>query len=262
MDFVSFLLGRQGVRPLLLEEAGLPKTVFQTAVYQGAYQQRTSREMVMGFRNLQPITLETHPDIYRTVTELADKAGVAMPELYTAKDDDVPNAWANITNHSIVVSEAAIRKLDYGQLTHVLAHEMAHFTEEVQSIGRNISRITRPFIYIQGIFMVICVFSIVYFVKDETILRPLVVSAIASIPLAFAAQLVNLATCRKQEVMADNMSIEYTDDPLSAISYEEHLLESLADLPWYTKLTYAMPNWISTHPSPETRMENFRRFVG
>src|SRR5262245_49319641 len=68
------------------------------------------------------------PELYRTVGELATRAGVPMPRLYLIPSEQ-PNAFAtgrSPAHSAVAVTAGLLSQLPADQVRAVLAHELAH----------------------------------------------------------------------------------------------------------------------------------------
>jgi heat shock protein HtpX len=78
-----------------------------------------------------------HPELYRMVSELADRAQLPMPKVYVIPKDS-PNAFATGRNpeHAVVaVTEGLLRTMGRDEVKGVLAHELAHVKNRDILIG-------------------------------------------------------------------------------------------------------------------------------
>lgn len=87
-----------------------------------------SDKIVLGLHHAKPVTMQTHPELFRIVENLAITAGLPMPRVYIVPER-APNAFATgrSPKHSVVaVTEGLLERLDRSELEGVLAHELSH----------------------------------------------------------------------------------------------------------------------------------------
>ncbi|MEX0827766.1 MAG: M48 family metalloprotease, partial [Haliea sp.] len=87
-----------------------------------------SDKIVIKMYQGQEVTAQDDPELYGIVQDLAQRAGLPMPKVYTLPQE-TPNAFATGRNphHAAVAVTAGIRRiLDKRELSGVLGHELAH----------------------------------------------------------------------------------------------------------------------------------------
>ena len=87
-----------------------------------------SDKIVLSMYRAQPVTNESHPDLYNTVENLSITAGLPMPKLYVIPDAQ-PNAFAtgrNKEHAAVAVTSGLLQILDRSELEGVIAHELSH----------------------------------------------------------------------------------------------------------------------------------------
>lgn len=87
-----------------------------------------SDKIVLKMYGARAITEGESPQLYRTVRELAQSAGLPMPKVYVI-EDSTPNAFAtgrDPAHAAVAVTSGIMSILDQRELRGVLAHEMAH----------------------------------------------------------------------------------------------------------------------------------------
>lgn len=113
----DLLGGRQGVILAL---------IFAGVMNFGAYW--WSDKIVLRMYNAKRVDEGSAPGLYRTVTELAARAGMPVPAVYII-ENETPNAFAtgrNPDHAAVAVTTGIMRILDREELEGVIAHELSH----------------------------------------------------------------------------------------------------------------------------------------
>lgn len=87
-----------------------------------------SDKIVLAMYKAQPVTNESHPDLYNIVENLSITAGLPMPKVYVISDP-APNAFAtgrNKDHAAVAVTSGLLQTLNKTELEGVIAHELAH----------------------------------------------------------------------------------------------------------------------------------------
>ncbi len=87
-----------------------------------------SDKIVLKMTSAQPISRETHRDLWNITENLCIATGLPMPKIYLI-DDKAPNAFAtgrNQDNAVVAVTSGLLESLDRNELEGVVAHELAH----------------------------------------------------------------------------------------------------------------------------------------
>src|SRR6266496_3788517 len=87
-----------------------------------------SDKIVLSMYGAQPVEEAQAPGLYRIVRELAARAQIPVPPIYTIQDDS-PNAFAtgrNPSHAAVAVTEGILRIMSEDELKGVLAHELSH----------------------------------------------------------------------------------------------------------------------------------------
>jgi heat shock protein HtpX len=87
-----------------------------------------SDSMVLRMYNAQEVDAASAPQVYGTVQELAQRAGLPMPRVYLI-DEPQPNAFAtgrNPDHAAVAVTTGILQLLTARELRGVLAHELTH----------------------------------------------------------------------------------------------------------------------------------------
>jgi heat shock protein HtpX len=217
-----------------------------------------------------PVSEQEAPELYRTVGELAGRAGVPAPSLYLISSEQ-PNAFATgrSPKHSAVaVTQGLLAHMPPAQVRAVLAHELAHIrnrdvlvTTIAAMLGAAIAAIAN---WLQ--------FSFLFGGDDDD--SPLgFVGAIAAILLApLAAMLLQLAVSRQREYLADATAARFLGEGEPLASALETLRRGVEAFPMRvnpaTEALYianplsarGMNALFSTHPPLEERIRRLREW--
>lgn len=170
-----------------------------------------SDKMVLRMYNAQEVDVQSAPELYGMVAELAGRAGLPMPRVYVIHEDQ-PNAFATGRDpeHAAVAATTGImRMLDYRELRGVMAHELAH----VRHRDTLISTISAT---MAGAISALANFAMFFGGRDE---EGRAVNPIAGILVALlaplAASLIQMAISRAREFEADRGGAEISGEPLA-----------------------------------------------
>lgn len=87
-----------------------------------------SDKIALGMYRAQPVTRESHPELWNSAENLAITAGLPMPRLFIINDPQ-PNAFAtgrNKEHAAIAVTTGLLATLNRTELDGVIAHELSH----------------------------------------------------------------------------------------------------------------------------------------
>lgn len=96
-----------------------------------------SDRIVLKLYKARAVTQDEKPELYRMVSQLAQRAGLPMPRIYVIPQDS-PNAFATGRNpeHAVVaVTEGLLKLMNEDEIEGVLAHELAHVKNRDILIG-------------------------------------------------------------------------------------------------------------------------------
>ena len=208
------------------------------------------------------------PELHAMARELADRAGVPVPRLYSIPSEQ-PNAFAtgrSPKHAAVAVTEGLVRLMPREEVRAVMAHEFAHIrnrdilvTTIAAMIGAAISAIAN---FLQ--------FSFLFGGDDDE--SPLgFVGMIAAILVApIAAMLLQLAVSRQREYLADATAAEMLGEGRPLASALESLKRGVQALPMQvnpaTEALYianplsgrGMTALFSTHPPLDERIRKLR----
>jgi heat shock protein HtpX len=227
-----------------------------------------SEKMALSMSGAEPVTPESHPDIYRRiqpiVQPLTERMGLPMPRLWVTPEH-TPNAFAtgrNPSHSSVAVTVGLLEMMNDRELQGVIAHELGHILNRdilissmAATIGSAIS-----FVGQMGYF-----FGGRHSDDDEgggSMAGGLLMMLVAPI----AAMVIQMAISRTREFSADAAAAKYTGSPDGLISGLRKL-DTLGrripmDAPPATAHMYIMKPFggggmmklFSTHPATEDRI--------
>jgi heat shock protein HtpX len=168
-----------------------------------------SDKLALKSSKARPVDESEAPELYQTVRELAEKAGVPAPRVYLIPSEQ-PNAFAtgrNPKHSAVAVTEGLLRHLPKEQVKAVIAHEMAHIANRDILVTTIAAMIGAAIAAIANILQ----FSMLFGGSDEEDNNPLgIVGALVAIIVApMAAMLLQLAVSRQREFLADATAARY-----------------------------------------------------
>ena len=217
---------------------------------------------------------DSHPELYRIVSELSERAGQPMPSIWVAPTH-TPNAFAtgrNPQNAAVCCTEGILAVLGERELRAVLGHELMHvynrdiLTSSVAAaIGGIIGSVAQFMLFFGGGRN-----------RDGGGINAL--AALATAILApIAATLIRYSISRTREFDADEDGAQLTQDPL-ALASALRKIESVTDrVPMeptpatenVSAMMIANPfrgggvrRLFSTHPPMEERIERLEKMAG
>jgi len=148
------------------------------------------------------------PRLYRTVRDLAERAGLPMPKVYVI-DDDQPNAFAtgrSPGHAAVAATRGLLERLDDRELRGVLAHELAHIRHRDTLISTVAATLA-------GAISALSHFVLFFGGRDEGGERSLFADLMVMLLAPLAASLIQLAISRSREYEADWGGVEICGDP-------------------------------------------------
>ena len=229
-----------------------------------------SDRMVLSMYNAQEVDRQGAPELYGLVENLAGRAGLPMPRVYTI-NEDAPNAFAtgrNPSNAAVAVTTGLMRALDYNEISGVLGHELAHVKHRDILISTIAATMATVISYAASIAQWAAIFGAGRSSDDDRggIIGLIVTAIIAPI----AAALIQMAISRSREYSADEGGAEICGNPnylASALEKIEYYAVHGAPLPEATPATAHMciinpltgrdisfKSLFSTHPDTQERI--------
>ena len=228
-----------------------------------------SSSMVLRSYGAQVVTAAEAPELYEMVDRLRQRAGLPMPTVAIAPQDQ-PNAFAtgrNPANSVVCVTEGILRALSRDELEGVIAHELAHIKNRdmlLQTIAATmagaIGNLAQMAFFFGGRS------------DDDEGGHPLVAILMLIIG-PIIAMVIQFAVSRQREFLADAVGAEICGRPLSLASALTRLEHGARRIPMNVSpsaATLAIVNplaafsmrglsrWFSTHPPTEERVAALR----
>ncbi|HEY4123435.1 MAG TPA: zinc metalloprotease HtpX [Rhizomicrobium sp.] len=222
-----------------------------------------SDKVVLRMYGAREVDETSSPELVHLVRQLATKAGLPMPRVFIAENDQ-PNAFAtgrSPEHAAVCVTTALLSRLDNEELAGVLAHELSH----VKNRDTLTMTITAT---IAGAISMLANFAFFMSGRNRNVLGSIVVMMLA--PLA--AVVVQSAISRTREFEADRMGAEISGRPLwlaSALQRIDHSAQSIenpeadsnpatAHMFIINPLHGGFSSLFSSHPSTEERIARLK----
>ncbi len=200
---VGAMIGGQAGMMMALGFAGLMNVV----MYWG------SASMVLRMYGAQVVTEREAPELYAMVDGLRQRAGLPMPTVAIAPQEQ-PNAFATgrSPTHAVVcVTAGLMRIISREELEGVIAHELAHIKNRDMLLQTFTATLAGAISYLAHMAMWGAIFG---GGRDDGDSNP--IAAIAMMILApIAASLVQMAISRQREFKADAVGAEICGRPLA-----------------------------------------------
>ncbi len=174
-----------------------------------------SDKIVLKMYGAREVTEAEAPELYGTVTLLAQRASLPMPKVYII-DQDQPNAFAtgrNPQNGAVAVTTGILQILTRDELEGVLAHELAHIKHRDILVGTIAATIAGAITYLAQIAQWGMIFG--GRSSDEEGEGGSPIAAIAMMVVGpIAAMLIQMAISRSREYGADAGGAAIAGNPL------------------------------------------------
>jgi heat shock protein HtpX len=167
--------------------------------------------MVLSMYRARPVDESAAPQLYATIRELTQRAGLPMPKVYVI-DNDQPNAFAtgrNPNHAAVAVNTGLLKLLSPEEVAGVLSHELAHVRNR-DSLTMTMTAV------IAGAIGMLAQFAFFFGASGDRRNNPLgPIGAILVMLFApLAATLVQLAISRTREYEADREGSLISGHPL------------------------------------------------
>ena len=170
-----------------------------------------SDKMVLAMYGAHPVDEQAAPQLYATVRDLTQRAGMPMPKIYIIENDQ-PNAFAtgrNAQHAAVAVNTGLLRLLSPEEVAGVLSHELSHV--------RNRDTLTMTMTaVIAGAIGMLAQFAFFFGGSGDRRNNPLGPIGVLLVMLfaPLAATLVQLAISRTREYEADRQGALLSGHPL------------------------------------------------
>lgn len=227
-----------------------------------------SDKVVLAMYGARPVKRSQDPELYETVEELAQVAGIPTPRLYIIADPS-PNAFAtgrNPDHAALAVTEGILSLLSPRELRGVLGHELAHIKNRDILIGTIAATIAGAMSMLAHMVHWTFMFGGRSHGRDREGMNP--ISEMITILLApLAAMLIQVAISRSREYQADLSGAGIHGDPLDLASALRKIAEAGRRVPFRAEPATAhlfimnplcgdeLANLFSTHPPVRERVK-------
>ena len=172
-----------------------------------------SDRIALRFSRARPVEPGAMPELEAMVQDLARRAQVPTPRLYTIPSEQ-PNAFAtgrNPKHAAVAVTDGLLRDLPFVQVEGVLAHEFAHIKNRDILVSSIAATVAGAIAAIAEVFQ----WSLFFGGSDEEDAGPLGwIGLLATIILApIAASLLQLGVSRQREYLADATGAQLLGHP-------------------------------------------------
>jgi heat shock protein HtpX len=249
--------------------AGGQSGMMMALVFAGAmnfFMYYASSTMVLKMYGAKVVAEQEAPDLYRMVDRLRQRAGLPMPTVAIAPQDQ-PNAFATGRNpeHAVVcVTQGILQLVPPDELEGVLAHELAH----IKNRDMLLQTVTAT---MAGAISMLGNFALFFGGRDDENRNPIAMLVMVLVA-PIAASLIQLAISRQREFKADAVGAEISGQPLKLASALEKLDAYAKRIPMDVAPAAAplaqvnplqahgggMVSLFSTHPSTEQRVARLR----
>jgi len=223
-----------------------------------------------------PVEAHELPDVYQTVSSLAQRENMPMPDIYLI-DSPQPNAFAtgrSPKHAAVAVTTGILEVLDHRELEGVLGHELAHVKNRDILIGTIAATLAAAL----SLLARMAFWGGMGRRRDNNGATA-IVGLIAMILAPIAAALIQMAISRSREFEADHDGAETTGSPLALASALEKISAGTARIPmnvnpavsqlfiadplkaFGSKGPGRMSKMFSTHPPVEARIARLHQMA-
>ncbi|MGD8909539.1 MAG: M48 family metalloprotease [Chromatiales bacterium] len=216
-----------------------------------------SPDLAMRLFRARPLTRQEAPALFQLIEELACRAGMPRPPRLYYLPSDVMNAFTSGSpmDAAIALSDGLIRRLDWRELSGVLAHELMHIVNRdtrLMAFADLTSRLT-GFLSLTG--QLLLLINLPLLILGEATLPWLPILLLMAAPSL--STLVQLALSRSREYEADLGALALTGDPMalaSALSKMESTRYGLLERLFHPVPRIPDPSMLRSHPPTEERV--------
>ncbi|MCQ2086403.1 MAG: M48 family metalloprotease [archaeon] len=190
-----------------------------------------SKEIALKMNHARIISEYEKPELYRIVREVAERAGIPMPEVGICESSQ-PNAFAtgrNPNHAAVVVTSSLLELLPNDELKGVIAHEMSHIKNRDILIMSVASTLAMAISYVANYLYWMAFVNTFDKQKDDnnSAIILMVVAAAAQILVPIAAMIIQLGISRNREYLADEMGARTINNHRALETALKHLDESV-----------------------------------
>lgn len=200
------------------------------SVLMSIYSYFNSKKIVLRNHKVRLVTEAEEPRLFRIVRNVAQKAGIPMPEVGIT-DNSSPNAFATgrgPKDAAVVVTSGILRLLNDDELEGVVAHEVAHIKNRdvlIMSIAATVAGL------ISFLANYLIWISILSRNSRNNNGLGIALALIGYITLPIAALLIQTSISRGREFGADKGGAEFTGNPMALASALKKLEYGIASTP-------------------------------
>ncbi len=233
-----------------------------------------SDKIVLRMYGAREIAREESPELFQTVEELTQRAGLPMPKLYVIPSDQ-PNAFAtgrNPEHAAVAVTQGIMRTLSRDELRGVLSHEISHIKNRDILIGTIAATAAGAISMLANMAQWAMIFGGGRGSDDRDGGNP--IGGIAMMIVApIAAMMIQMAISRSREYQADESGAQMSGSPLSLANALRKLDQRSKQIPMEANPATAhmfivnplnaggLTKLFSTHPPMEDRIARLEAMV-
>lgn len=231
-----------------------------------------SKKMALSAHKVHLVTREEEPRLYDIVENLANKAGLPMPEVGVS-EMPIPNAFATgrgPKDAAVVATRPLLNMLNDDELEGVMAHELSHVKNRdilVMSVASTLASVI-AFVTRMAVYSAI-------FNNDDNNGANLALVILMDLTIPIAAMLIQLGVSRNREYLADESGGRLTGRPMALANAlvklengctahgREYSSDATASM-WITNphgksRLSGLQNLFRTHPTTEDRIAKLRK---
>jgi heat shock protein HtpX len=237
-----------------------------------------SDKIVLSMYGAKEVTHDEAPELYNTIQELAQNAGLPMPKVYITPQE-APNAFAtgrNPEHSAVAVTNGILKLLSREELKGVLAHELTHVKNRDILIGTIAATIAGAISYLAYMAQWAAIFGGVG--SNQRGRGNIFTLLVMMIVAPLAAMIIRMAISRTREYGADKGGAQICGNPLYLANalrklgqvsgripmrVNEQVAESTAHMLIVSPLFGGgFASLFSTHPPIEDRIARLEAMVG
>lgn len=208
---------------------------------------------------------ETESWLVRTVSDLAGKSGIGMPEVAVYPSDD-QNAFATgmrRNNALVAVSAGLLHRMDREEVRGVLAHEVSHIANGDMITLTLIQGVINTFVIFLSRVIGHTVDKVVFKNEEGHGIAFWITTILAEIVLAILASIIVFWFSRKREFRADSGAADLAGkkpmigalESLKSSMHQKHLPDSMAAFGISGKKKRGLSALFATHPDLDDRIK-------